>query len=252
MGRIQVYDQILDEIPELIYIVEDGSHNLLYANKPLQDIIGDSNYQGRKCYAYLQGFSQPCPFCMRDKLTKEQFHVWEHYNEKLKRYYQIKEKLILWQGREARLEIAFDITEGTRQRKQLVSALSTESFIAQCARTLYENDDLSSAMTDVLYMLGTQCSAERTRIFELLGTPLEVPVGDTNMAMKLAGREIRCTYEWLHPEKADTSLSNPFAQLPMEAFQQWFPLFRQQRLFFINLTGSFTEKILNIMFNRKL
>ena len=84
MGRIQVYDQILDEIPELIYIVEDGSHNLLYANKPLQDIIGDSNYQGRKCYAYLQGFSQPCPFCMRDKLTKEQFHVWEHYNEKLK------------------------------------------------------------------------------------------------------------------------------------------------------------------------
>ena len=234
MGRIQVYDQILDEIPELIYIVEDGSHNLLYANKPLQDIIGDSNYQGRKCYAYLQGFSQPCPFCMRDKLTKEQFHVWEHYNEKLKRYYQIKEKLILWQGREARLEIAFDITEGTRQRKQLVSALSTESFIAQCARTLYENDDLSSAMTDVLYMLGTQCSAERTRIFELLGTPLEVPVGDTNMAMKLAGREIRCTYEWLHPEKADTSLGKPFAQLPMEAFQQWFPLFRQHRPVVVN------------------
>lgn len=224
-----MYDQILDEIPELIYIVEDGSHDLLYANKPLQDIIGDANYQGKKCYAYLQGYDQPCPFCMRDKLTKERFHVWEHYNDRLKRYYQIKEKLILWQGREARLEIAFDITEGTRQRKQLVSALSTESFIAQCARTLYENDDISSAMTEVLSMLGTQCSAERTRIFELLGTPLEVAVGEANVGMKLAGREIRCTYEWLHPEKAGTVLNSPFAALPMEAFYEWFPLFRQHR-----------------------
>lgn len=241
-GRLQVYDQILDEIPELIYIVEDGSYNLLYANRPLQDIIGDHDYQGKKCYAYLQGFTQPCPFCMRDKLTREQFHVWEHYNDKLNRYYQIKEKLILWQDREARLEIAFDITEGTRQRKQLVSALSTESFIAQCARTLYENDDLASAMSEVLSMLGSQCSAERTRIFELLGTPLEVAVGEDNVAMKLAGREIRCTYEWLHPEKAGTALGNPFANLPMEAFREWLPLFRRHRPVIINSPDELEDR----------
>ncbi len=223
-----MYDQILDEIPELIYIVEDATHELLYANKPLRDLVGDGDYRGKKCYAYLQGFAQPCAFCSRDRLTKDRFYVWEHYNEKLNRYYQLKEKLILWQGRKARLEIAFDITEGTRQRKQLVSALSAESFISQCARTLYENDDLQCAMDTVLSMIGAQCSAERTRIFELQGAPLEVSVGDANVAMKLTGREIRCTYEWIHPDKMNV-LNTPFAGLPVEAFHGWLPLFRQHR-----------------------
>lgn len=104
---------ILNEFDEMIYISDINTYEILYMNKKCLELVGlkSGNYFGRKCYSLLQGNDSPCSFCTNSLLTTEHFHKWEFKNAYLKRHFSIKDKKIDWNGRDARIEFALDITE---------------------------------------------------------------------------------------------------------------------------------------------
>ncbi len=104
---------IFDSMPEIIYVIDPNSYEILYANRALceafrKDIIGGL------CYKELYGRSSPCDFCInsillkdRDKIVRE-----ERFNPILNRYFWVTDRIIKWtDGRDVRFSIAINITD---------------------------------------------------------------------------------------------------------------------------------------------
>lgn len=115
--------QLLEELNDVIYVSDPKTYELLFINRTIKEdlnIIDD--YIGKKCYKVLQGRDTPCPFCTNDKLKFNEYYVWEHTNELMNRDFIVKDKLIQWQGRTARMEFAMDIAEHNHLSKGTVIA----------------------------------------------------------------------------------------------------------------------------------
>lgn len=102
---------IVDGMDEIIYVSDVDTYELYYLNAQGRKITGIYDYKGRKCYEVLQGKNQPCEFCTNGQLCKSKFHIWERENAFLGFRYILKDKLISWKGRSARLEMAINIEE---------------------------------------------------------------------------------------------------------------------------------------------
>jgi len=112
--QAQLYS-ILDSIDALVYVADLKTYEILYINKKIRAIYGDSSW--KKCYSFFQNdLDHPCPYCTNDKLvengTPTGVYRWEYYNQYLNRWYDCRDRAITWtDGRLVRLEIATDITE---------------------------------------------------------------------------------------------------------------------------------------------
>ena len=102
---------IAEDMDEIIYVSDVDTYELYYMNAQGRKITGIYDYKGRKCYEVLQGKEKPCEFCTNGKLCKSRFYVWERENAFLGSRYILKDKLIAWQGRTARLELAINMEE---------------------------------------------------------------------------------------------------------------------------------------------
>lgn len=110
IGREEL-SAIVEGMDDVVYVSDVETFELYYLNPAGRRLTGMYDYKGRKCYEVLQGQSSPCEFCTNHCLRMDQFHVWENENPYLNRHFILKDKLILWCGKMARLEIAIDITE---------------------------------------------------------------------------------------------------------------------------------------------
>lgn len=159
---------LLNELSELVYISDVNTYEMIFINESAKTLFGvGSDVSGRKCYEVLQGRSSPCGFCTNSKLCHDKFYTWEIFNRKLSRHYLLKDKLISWNGREARLEIAFDITEKENQKDTLKNALDAEVAVLNCVKVLTEAESHGDAVSKVLENVGLFLAAERTYIFEI-------------------------------------------------------------------------------------
>jgi len=112
---------VLDSLDALIYVADIETYEILYENQYGQRTFG--NLVGQVCWqAFLQK-NNPCPFCSKILLKEEQpnvSHRWECYSTLVNKWYLVHDRAIRWvDGRIARLEIAYDITE----RKQIEQSL---------------------------------------------------------------------------------------------------------------------------------
>lgn len=98
---------------ELVYISDVDTYELLYMNKACCRVSkqGPEEYKGKKCYKVLQGRDAPCNFCNNHLLSDDSIYKWEYTNEVFGRHFAIKDKLITWEGKKARIELAVDITD---------------------------------------------------------------------------------------------------------------------------------------------
>lgn len=156
----------MNEISELMYVSDMDTYELLFVNEAGKKIfqIGD-DLSGLKCYKALQGFNEPCSFCTNKLLKQNETYSWEYTNPIIKKHYLLKDRLIEWDGRTARMEIAFDITEANNEKNELKKRLERDDIRLSCVRELYNNRNIKSALTKVLEYIGTLFSAERSYVF---------------------------------------------------------------------------------------
>ena len=115
---------ILDEMEEVIYLADIETYELLFINKAGKNILGikeNDNFKDKKCYEVLQGKSEQCEFCTNKYLKYNSFYEWEIQNKILNKYFKLKDKLIDFNNRKARLEISIDITDMKEEQKYLIN-----------------------------------------------------------------------------------------------------------------------------------
>ncbi|MFO7862851.1 MAG: ATP-binding protein [Salinivirgaceae bacterium] len=103
---------VLDSIPEIIYVADIETHEILFANNKLKSIVG-RDPTGEKCFEAIQNTKEVCSFCSNRFIehTKEPY-FWEHYNKLLQRYFYVMDRKIRWTDqKEVRFELAIDITK---------------------------------------------------------------------------------------------------------------------------------------------
>lgn len=133
--------RILDGIPELIYVADKETNEILFANKRLSELIG-RNPIGEKCYKAIQGKEEVCSFCSNFIIySTGKPYYWNFHNPIFDRDFYIIDQAIKWtDSREVRFELAIDITDIRRMEEQLKS--SEEKY-----RLLAEN------LSDVIWVL---------------------------------------------------------------------------------------------------
>jgi anti-anti-sigma regulatory factor len=112
---------VFDGFNEIVYVSDPDTYEILYVNKPVEDVFGD--VAGKICYKVFQGFDEPCSFCTNDKIFGEyagKAYIWEFQNTINKNWYRCIDKAIPWtSGKKVRIEIAIDVTDLKKYEQEL-------------------------------------------------------------------------------------------------------------------------------------
>lgn len=110
---------IVEGMEEVVYVSDKDTYELYYMNPAGRELTGIYDYKGCKCYKVLQRRDRPCENCNNKGLRSDGFHMWEVDNDFLDKHFVVKDKLIPWRGKMARLEIAIDVgKKGERDREE--------------------------------------------------------------------------------------------------------------------------------------
>lgn len=198
----------LDDLSELMYVADLETYDLLFFNKAgLRNFELDS-YEGKKCYEVLRGRNAPCETCKLHVSPNGDTYTWEDTNPVTGRHYMLKDREILWEGRPARLELAFDITKTETEKQDLRYTLKMEDLIMDCVRTLYQGQALAETIPRILEDLGTFLEAERSYVFLI----------HDGLAYN--------DFEWCKP--GVTPQKENLQALPLSFFDSWMPRFNRR------------------------
>lgn len=109
------------ETYEIYYLVNGNPEHL---NPRRRD------YRGRKCSELLQGLDALYPFCTDYLLKPEDYHIWEYQNPIVEGEYLLKDRLVTYNGRQARMGVAFDVTDPKRKNKILLDSAQQNVFMS--------------------------------------------------------------------------------------------------------------------------
>ena len=198
---------LLNEISELVYVSDPETYELLFVNQTGCQTLHLENYKHKKCYEVLQGKTSPCEFCTNDRLCDDNFYTWEFTNPSIGRHFLLKDKIIQWHGKTARMEIAFDITERELQKQELKNMLDVQTLITNCVRMLYAVDDLDQTINAVLTQIGEFLVSDRAYVFEI------------------KDELMNNTHEWTAP--GISPQLKKLQQLDLSLISDWLPFFEK-------------------------
>ena len=155
----------INEMTELMYMADVKTYDLIFINDAGKKLFNIENYKGRKCYEVIQGFDKPCEFCTNAKLSSDEIYTWEHTNPIINRHFLLKDRLVDWEGRKIRMEIAFDITDNLIKKKELEGRIKRDNILIKCIRELYQNHHTVDAISHILKLIGEIFEAERAYVF---------------------------------------------------------------------------------------
>lgn len=156
---------LIDELAEIIYVVDLDTYELQFINETGKKRFEIADISDRKCYDVLYGKQEPCAFCNNCRLTEGDFITWECDNEKVGCHYLLKDALIDWNGKKAKVEIACDITKQEEQKKELQMMSDSQKLIIDCVQKLHGTDNILEVLDDVAMMMGSFLQARRTYIY---------------------------------------------------------------------------------------
>jgi diguanylate cyclase (GGDEF)-like protein len=141
-----IMQTVLDNINVIIYVSDFDTHEILFANKYLKEILaekGITDVEGKICWETLQkGQKGPCPFCPCPRLRDKKglplaSSTWEHKNSITKKWCLATDSAIPWiDGRYVHMEMARDISEIKEKEKDLKQK-------ARALRTVASTDPLT-------------------------------------------------------------------------------------------------------------
>lgn len=108
--------EILNYMQANIYITDVENNEILFMNQKMKKDYGFQNPEGMKCWEVFQvGKKERCEFCKIPELLKSKDPAscitWEENNTKLGRVFENHDSLIVWKGKKAHMQQAYDITE---------------------------------------------------------------------------------------------------------------------------------------------
>lgn len=213
--------ELYDDMSELIYITNPHTYELLYVNKAGRKTFHIDEIDQKKCYEVFQGLSAPCPFCTTPFLKKGETYSWEKENPISGRCYILKDSLIDWNGIDARIEIALDITEQMIEKRKLEIALDGEKMVLQCIRQLHQATNLQTGVSNMLKQIGEDLFADRAYIFY---------IQDNRMTN---------TYEWCAP--GITTQKNLLQDMDISVMARWNDFFQRDECVIIENLSDLQE-----------
>lgn len=125
----------------------------------------------------------------------------------LGRHFILRDRLVNWNGKKARMQIATDITEREMERRALQHALEGEQVNRDCIALLYNAKTLAEALEDLLERVGKHFGADRAYFFQF------------------SGKTFQLSREW----RAINLTERRYRMLDIDRFQQW-SLWEKQRV----------------------
>ena len=152
-----MYD-LLDALSELVFVTELETCELLYMNKAAKEFCGDC--KGKRCYDAFHGDKELCDYCSVQQLSDDEFIKRPHINKINGKVFVFRDKLVNWNGKNARLTISTDIT----QQNELEQRLKREHFIVSCIVELHKTKDINSAINGLIALTGKFFGADRAYV----------------------------------------------------------------------------------------
>lgn len=216
----KTYDQLVESLKETVsYISDMSTYEMLHMSPSAMELFGVKTpveYKGQKCYQLLHGVDRPCTFCTNSKVAAERSVAWVQYNQRLKKWMFITDRLKEVDDRKFRVETMTEITDQEHWQQDLAEQLSMETVLLQCIQTLSMNQDLLSAVSSFLEMVSRFYCADRAYIFEF----------------DLENQIIYNTFEWC--AQGVTQEINNLQALPMSVVENWIEKFQTDGEFFIS------------------
>lgn len=207
-----VAQTILDAENDFFYLCDLETYQLYYMNPAGQKLFGIHDYQGKTCYKVLHGRDTPCPFCNNSQLYQNSFSIWEQENPYCQRHFLLKDRIVTYRGRKARLEVGTDITKREYVSQAAQERLDFAEKIVDYMNTLADYPDYNEAVNRVLASVGDFYQADRAYLFEPSATQ---PGCWTN------------TFEWcavnVSPQK------DHLQAISQEQLSRWMDLFSQDQ-----------------------
>lgn len=205
--------QLLTSSKDFIYVSDPDTYELLYLSTkdPAAIHASFSDYEGRKCYDVLQGLEAPCPFCTNHLLSKDRFFTWRHRNALIEREYLLKDTLIDWMGKDARMEVVMDISDPDRTVDILLESLESRELLLDCVQAMSHQNSLEQSLCQVMERAVRFFGASFGRI-TILGE---------------GGIETGWPRQRIDDHVADFGVIDP------QALDQWSKIFRRVRQVFI-------------------
>lgn len=141
-------------------------------------------------------------------------------NRKLNQHFLLRDRLVLWNGRKARMQIATDITGQEKELRALKNLLETERVVRECIGLLYKAKSLNEAMNDVLRRAGEYFGADRAYFFQP------------------AGELLALTNEWREPGLTSDSR---YREMNMDHFNRWRALSETKEYIIIEDVAQYQE-----------
>lgn len=195
-----------DGVKEIVYVADMDDYTLLFLNKAGLKVLGyirREQIMGKKCYEVLQGRQQPCETCTNGKLCRGKFLEWIYDNPITGKRCQLKDKLILWDGKEVHMTIADFLPVNGGDTFEIES--DRDKIVMECIQMMHSSVKTDVAINNTLEILGKYLYGERTYIF------------------RAHGKFMNNEYEWC----ADgISGEMEFIQnVPLPTIRRWMPYF---------------------------
>ena len=114
------------------YATDTATNEILYMTQAAATLYGFEDVRdtyGKKCYELIQGLDDVCPFCTNSKLKPGRPYQWEHYNRKLQMWFDITDILVMFEGKNCRLEIARYVTAQKEKFDRVSDRLTMEETL---------------------------------------------------------------------------------------------------------------------------
>ncbi len=166
---------ILDSSDNIVYVSDIETSELLYLNKTALAMAGNptkEQWQGKKCSEVLPDIAFNCDnissnFLIENDYIDDKYYEWSVHSERLDKTFLIKEKLIPYNGKLAKLDIATNVSELTKLEQKLKERLEDEQFITNCVGMLHTDSDPASSIYSLLAAVTNYFDSERSYIFEI-------------------------------------------------------------------------------------
>ena len=157
--------RLIEELCQPVFVADVDTYEILYMNRACRQRLQCEDYSGAMCYEVVQGLDAPCPFCTNAMLVKGEVYRWEHHNKKLDCMFQLQDNLIDYQGRHARIEVAFDVSDHVSRERDLSTVLETQRELAKAIQIINGPGAIGERLNGALENGGEHFQADRSYIF---------------------------------------------------------------------------------------